>query len=75
MLHIIAVIGMRLQTCGELHRECRRVTQETAARGIQYADLMNEVDANSDYIENGARTAEGRERLPAPHGNSGFKIA
>ena len=47
-MHLIAVIGMRMQTCGGSHVECKRVTQETAALWIQNADLMIEAAANSD---------------------------
>jgi len=55
--------------------ECRKVTQETTALWIHYTNLMIETDANSDYIENRTRAARVRERLPAPHGNSGFITA
>lgn len=47
-MHLMAVIGMGMQTCGGSHVECKRVTQETAALWIRKADLMIEADANSD---------------------------
>jgi hypothetical protein len=74
-MHLIAVIGREDGTCGGSPMECRKVTQETTALWIHYTNLMIETDANSDYIENRTRAARVRERLPAPHGNSGFITA